>query len=66
MARLRDNGYNPISVQQILDAHDGKIVLPEKAVLLTFDDGWQFLYPRLAAAESLQLACALGSSGQLG
>lgn len=24
MAWLRDNGYQPISVQQILDAHDGK------------------------------------------
>ncbi|MDG5476541.1 poly-beta-1,6-N-acetyl-D-glucosamine N-deacetylase PgaB [Citrobacter freundii] len=47
MAWLRDNGYNPISVQQILDAHDGKIVLPEKAVLLTFDDGYSSFYTRV-------------------
>lgn len=47
IAWLRDNGYNPISVQQILDAHDGKIVLPEKAVLLTFDDGYSSFYTRV-------------------
>ncbi|MCU6663349.1 poly-beta-1,6-N-acetyl-D-glucosamine N-deacetylase PgaB [Silvania hatchlandensis] len=47
MAWLRDNGYHPVSVQQILDAHDGKIVLPEKAVLLTFDDGYSSFYTRV-------------------
>lgn len=47
IAWLRDNGYQPISVQQILDAHDGKIVLPEKAVLLTFDDGYSSFYTRV-------------------
>ncbi|HCL6313050.1 poly-beta-1,6-N-acetyl-D-glucosamine N-deacetylase PgaB [Citrobacter freundii] len=47
MAWLRDNGYQPISVQQILDAHDGKIVLPEKAVLLTFDEGYSSFYTRV-------------------
>lgn len=47
MGWLRDNGYHPISVQQILDAHDGKIVLPEKAVLLTFDDGYSSFYTRV-------------------
>ncbi|MCU6671570.1 poly-beta-1,6-N-acetyl-D-glucosamine N-deacetylase PgaB [Enterobacteriaceae bacterium H4N4] len=47
MAWLRDNGYHPVSVQQILDAHNGKIVLPEKAVLLTFDDGYSSFYTRV-------------------
>ena len=47
IAWLNDNGYNPISVQDILDAHDGKIVLPEKAVLLTFDDGYSSFYTRV-------------------
>lgn len=47
MAWLRDNGYHPVSVQQILDAHDGKIVLPEKAFLLTFDDGYSSFYTRV-------------------
>ncbi|WP_435930279.1 poly-beta-1,6-N-acetyl-D-glucosamine N-deacetylase PgaB [Dryocola sp. BD613] len=47
IAWLRDNGYHPVSVQQILDAHDGKIALPEKAVLLTFDDGYSSFYTRV-------------------
>lgn len=47
LAWLRDNGYHPISVQQIADAHAGKIVLPEKAVLLTFDDGYSSFYTRV-------------------
>ncbi len=47
MAWLRDNGYHPVNVQQILDAHDGKIVLPKKAVLLTFDDGYSSFYRRV-------------------
>ncbi|MBV7404665.1 poly-beta-1,6-N-acetyl-D-glucosamine N-deacetylase PgaB [Enterobacter sp. ENT03] len=47
LAWLRDNGYHPISVQQIVDAHAGKITLPEKAVLLTFDDGYSSFYTRV-------------------
>ncbi|SFR07251.1 biofilm PGA synthesis lipoprotein PgaB [Enterobacter sp. kpr-6] len=46
-AWLRDSGYHPISVQQVLDAHAGKITLPEKAVLLTFDDGYSSFYTRV-------------------
>ncbi|MFD2191547.1 poly-beta-1,6-N-acetyl-D-glucosamine N-deacetylase PgaB [Pistricoccus aurantiacus] len=37
-------GYQPISFQQILDARAGKQPLPEKAVLLTFDDGYRSVY----------------------
>ncbi len=44
---LADNGYHFISVQQIIDAHDGKAALPEKAVLLTFDDGYESFYTRV-------------------
>ena len=40
IAWLRDNGYQPVSVQQILDAHNGGLALPPKAVLLIFDDGY--------------------------
>lgn len=47
IAWLRNNGYQPINVQQILDAHDGKIVLPPKAVLLSFDDGYSSFYTRV-------------------
>ena len=47
MAWLYDNGYNAISVQQILDAHNGGKPLPNKAVLLSFDDGYSSFYTRV-------------------
>ncbi|CUR46267.1 Biofilm PGA synthesis deacetylase PgaB (EC 3.-) [Alloalcanivorax xenomutans] len=47
MAWLRDNDYQPVSVQQILDAHNGGKALPAKAVLLSFDDGFSSFYTRV-------------------
>ncbi|EOY8507098.1 TPA: poly-beta-1,6-N-acetyl-D-glucosamine N-deacetylase PgaB [Enterobacter cloacae] len=44
---LVHNGYNAISVQDILDAHDGKKTLPPKAFLLSFDDGYSSFYTRV-------------------
>lgn len=44
---LTANGYHFISIQQIIDAHAGKAVLPDKAVLLTFDDGFESFYTRV-------------------
>ncbi|MCU6358948.1 poly-beta-1,6-N-acetyl-D-glucosamine N-deacetylase PgaB [Enterobacter quasiroggenkampii] len=44
---LLHNGYHVISVQDILDAHDGKKTLPHKAVLLSFDDGYSSFYTRV-------------------
>jgi biofilm PGA synthesis lipoprotein PgaB len=43
-AWLQANGYQPVSVQQILDARAGGALLPDKAVLLTFDDGKRDAY----------------------
>lgn len=40
MEYLRIHGYNPVSFEDILNAHKGVKELPEKAVLLTFDDGY--------------------------
>lgn len=37
-------GYKPVSLQQIIDAKAGGEPLPEKAVLLTFDDGYRSFY----------------------
>ena len=37
-------GYQPVSLQQIIDAKAGGPPLPEKAVLLTFDDGYRSFY----------------------
>ena len=36
---LKNNNYKVISVQQVFDAAAGKAALPNKAVMLTFDDG---------------------------
>ncbi|WP_258990176.1 poly-beta-1,6-N-acetyl-D-glucosamine N-deacetylase PgaB [Scandinavium hiltneri] len=47
IAWLRDNHYQPVSVQQILDAHNGGKELPPKAVLLSFDDGYSSFYSRV-------------------
>ena len=41
------HGYHFISVQQVIDAHGGKGVLPDKAILLTFDDGFESFYTRV-------------------
>jgi poly-beta-1,6-N-acetyl-D-glucosamine N-deacetylase len=41
---LRRNGYNVISLQQVVDARAGGAALPDKAVLLTFDDGYRSTY----------------------
>ena len=37
---LKDAGYSFISIQQILEAAGGGGTLPQKSVLLTFDDGY--------------------------
>lgn len=41
---LKENNYVPVSIDQILEAKAGKTPLPSKAVLLTFDDGYQSFY----------------------
>jgi biofilm PGA synthesis lipoprotein PgaB len=41
---LRNNGFTPVSVSDLLAARRGEIELPEKAVLLTFDDGLRSVY----------------------
>ncbi len=44
---LHENNYVPVSIDQILAAKAGTATLPEKAVLLTFDDGYQSFYQRV-------------------
>jgi poly-beta-1,6-N-acetyl-D-glucosamine N-deacetylase len=46
-AWLRENGYQPVSVDQILAARQGGPALPNKAVLLTFDDGFSSFAERV-------------------
>jgi len=47
MAWLRDNGFQPVSIDQIIAAQAGRQHLPDKSVLLTFDDGLVSFYTRV-------------------
>src|SRR3546814_14162086 len=44
---LRENGYVPVSVDAVIAAHRGGAPLPNRAVLLTFDDAYASFYPRV-------------------
>lgn len=44
---LRENGYVPVTVDAMLAAHRGGPPLPDRAVLLTFDDGYASFYTRV-------------------
>lgn len=44
---LKRHGYPVVSVQAVFDAAAGKTSLPDKAVLLTFDDGYQSFYTQV-------------------
>lgn len=46
-AWLQENGYQPVTVDQILEANRGGKPLPDKALLLTFDDGYSSFYTRV-------------------
>ncbi|KGD92180.1 outer membrane N-deacetylase [Achromobacter sp. RTa] len=47
LAWLRENGYQAVSVDQILEARDGGKPLPDRAVLLSFDDGYRSFHTRV-------------------
>lgn len=47
LAWLRENGYQAVSVDQILEARRGGAELPEKAILLSFDDGFSSFRERV-------------------
>lgn len=44
---LKKKGFKIVSVQNVLDAAAGKDSLPDKAALLTFDDGYLSFYTRV-------------------
>jgi len=44
---LKENNYHPVSLDDILAAKRGEKKLPENAVLLTFDDGYESFYSRI-------------------
>lgn len=44
LATLRDAGYTFMTAGEVADALSGKIMLPEKPIVLTFDDGYRDFY----------------------
>jgi peptidoglycan/xylan/chitin deacetylase (PgdA/CDA1 family) len=44
MKYLRDNGYQVIGLDQLLDFMEFKKALPEKSVAITIDNGWRTTY----------------------
>lgn len=44
---LRQNNYHPVSIDQLEDARSGRKPLPPRAVLLSFDDGYESFYTRI-------------------
>jgi biofilm PGA synthesis lipoprotein PgaB len=44
---LREHGYRIVGLDDIVAANEGRRPLPEKAVLLTFDDGYESVYTRV-------------------
>ncbi len=44
---LKANGYTPVTIDAIVAAHAGAEKLPERAVLLAFDDGYKSFYTRV-------------------
>lgn len=62
---LRQHGYRPVSIDDLLRTQRGEATLPEKAVLLTFDDGYRDfynqVYPLLKAYRYPAVLAVVGS-----
>ncbi len=46
-AWLKENSFHVISLDDVIAARDGRRALPDKALLLTFDDGYRSFYTRV-------------------
>ncbi len=61
---LQRNGYQPVAIDDLLAARDGRQTLPDKAVLLTFDDGYESFYSRvLPILKAFQFPAVLALTG---
>lgn len=62
---LKDKGYKAVTVQDLIDYVDGKKDLPEKIIMITFDDGFESVYslawPMLAERKMCAVAAAVGT-----
>lgn len=54
MEYLHDNGYYFPTWQEVRDYVDGKLILPEKSIVLTFDDGPNYMYLGIPILEQYQ------------
>jgi poly-beta-1,6-N-acetyl-D-glucosamine N-deacetylase len=43
---LKENDFQVLSITNILDAADGKFLISDKSVMLTFDDGFESVYSK--------------------
>lgn len=41
---LQENGYQTITFAELVGAFEGQVSLPDKPVIITFDDGWDDVY----------------------
>ncbi len=55
MKYLHENGYYFPSWQEVRDYIDGKLLLPEKSIVLTFDDGPNYMYLGIPILERYQI-----------
>ena len=66
METLLENGYTPVSLQELVDYVDDGAVLPEKPVCVTFDDGYTdnylYAYPILKELKCKATIFVIGSS----
>jgi biofilm PGA synthesis lipoprotein PgaB len=46
-AWLKGHGWHPVSIDDLIDARKGIKKLPEKAILITFDDGLKSIYTKV-------------------
>lgn len=62
---LKGHDYHPVSVQQVIDAAAGRSALPEKPVLLSFDDAYRsfydFVFPVLSGYGYPSMLAVVGS-----
>lgn len=62
---IKENGYTTVTVKDLINFTNGKETLPEKPIMLTFDDGFEsfyvLAYPLLEKYNSKAVVAVIGS-----